>query len=569
MTRKEIAGQLERIAAYMKLRGENKFKVSAYEKAASALEKATGSIEELVSNGLTTIPGIGKGTASVIEEIVETGESSLLRELESEVPAAVVMMSSLRGMSAKRAMSAHADLGVETLEDLERVARDGSLSRVSGFGGKTVALILESIEHRREIGSKVLLPMALEVAGAIADAVRPIQGVRSVHVTGEVRRRHETPESIDIVVEARGVDATTKRLAGAELPGELTIASPGLLRGHVRPDLPVSIHVVTSSRLWATIFETTGSPAFLDSLTAGDDRRIDFQSGRFDDEAEIFEHLGLPVIPPERRELEASRTPAPEILVKRDQILGTFHVHTTWSDGKGTLDEMLDAAADRDLSYVGISDHSQTASYAGGLTPQRVRLQHAEIEGARRKHGIRIFRGTECDILPDGTLDFDDETLSSFDFVVASVHSRFDMPEEEMTERIISALENPWVTFLGHVSGRKLLIRRGYDVDYDRIFRAAAENGVMIEINGAPRRLDLDWPLMERALDAGVHFSIHPDAHSTAALDHVTTGVWNARRGGVPASAVFNTKPVDEVADYLLSRRERAAELTGLHLSAN
>jgi DNA polymerase (family 10) len=279
-------------------------------------------------------------------------------------------------------------------------------------------------------------------------------------------------------------------------------------------------------------------------------------------EEDLFRHARIPLIAPERREnaddlhLKKRRS-----LVELSDLRGTFHVHTTYSDGRNSVLEMLSAARDRDFEYVGISDHSKTAYYAGGLTVERLREQQAEIDDRKREvKPLRVFKGTEVDILTDGAIDYDNDTLATFDFAIASIHSKFAMPKDEMTERILRALDNPFVTFLGHLTGRLLLSRDGYTMDFDRVFEKAGKVGVMIEINGNPRRLDIDWRLVGRALDRGVRFSIHPDAHSIREYSALISGTWAARKAGLSPKEVFNTQSVDAVEEYLKARKKRARQ---------
>lgn len=567
MKRTEVAEALVELARYLEMKGENRFKVGAYERAADAIEAAEDDPETLVREGrLTSIDGIGKGTAAVIEELVRHGRSGYLEEMRAEFPASLLELAELPGVGAKKATQLHAELGIETVDDLVAAIEKGTVGSVSGFGPKTIERVRQGIETWRESRSKVLLPMALEIAGSLVDRIGLLRSVDSVEVAGEVRRRAETVSELVLVVAAKDPRGATEEIVSADLPGHFRAVSGGI-EGTVRPSLSTRIHVVTPREKAASLFFHTGSADLIEALNAGGPATIDREGVRIGrrlrrpkSEEEVLELFGQPYLDPELREsrrvLELGKQA--RRIVERAQIRGTFHVHSTWSDGKDTLDAMVAAAEELGFEYLGISDHSKTASYAGGLDENRVAEQHADLRRIQKSTSMKLFRGTECDILPDGGMDFDDVTLASFDFVIGSVHSRFTMSADEMSERIIRALGNPWVTFLGHLTGRKLLIREGYSVEFERVFDAAAEHGVMIEINGNPRRQDLDWRLMRDALDRGVRFSIHPDAHSTAALEHVTTGVWNARRGLVPTEAIFNTRPVEEVAEHFESRRKRA-----------
>jgi DNA polymerase (family 10) len=325
-------------------------------------------------------------------------------------------------------------------------------------------------------------------------------------------------------------------------------------KGVARNEIDVYFHLAKPQEFGSLLLRTTGSEEFVRALL---DRAGDRPART---EEALFERAGAPWVEPERRETaEDLQRKRPRSLVKLDDLRGTFHVHSTFSDGRNTVLEMVTAARERGYEYVGMSDHSKSAYYAGGLTEERLREQQAEI--ARQERAVkplRVFRGTEADILADGSIDYSDETLATFDFVIASIHSRFGMASDEMTERILRALDNPFVTFLGHLTGRLLLSRNGYTMDFDRVFEKAGERGVMIEINGNPRRLDIDWRLVGRAFDRGVRFGIHPDAHSISEYAALVSGTWAARKGGLSRKEIFNTKRLDEVEDYLAARKKKA-----------
>jgi DNA polymerase (family 10) len=348
------------------------------------------------------------------------------------------------------------------------------------------------------------------------------------------------------------------------------VGPEAVVRGSGPGSLPIELHVVTPKEAPAAIFALTGSAEFLEAFARRASKKKltlegtailrDGKSLQPPDERAVFAAASVGYIAPELREagdtLTAKRRQA---LVDVSHLRGTFHMHTTYSDGRATLREMLDAARVRGLSYAGISDHSKAAAYAGGLTEERLNEQQADIERERASSKeLTIFRGTEADILQDGSIDYGHKTLERFDFVVASVHSRFKLDRDAMTERIVRALTDPFVTFLGHMTGRLLLSRPGYDLDFDRIFETAAKHGVIIEINGSPQRLDIDWRLIPRAASLGVLFAINPDAHSTREMGYLDNGTWVARKGGLAPEQIFNTRPVGEVADYLRARRKRA-----------
>jgi len=322
---------------------------------------------------------------------------------------------------------------------------------------------------------------------------------------------------------------------------------PNTFKGVAQHHVAVYFHIAKPNEFGATLLRTTGSQEFVDAFG-------DIKPAKT--EKDVFERAGAAYVPPERRETaDDLRRKKRRALVKLEDLRGTFHVHTTFSDGRNTVLEMLTAAKTRGFEYVGISDHSKSAYYAGGLTEDGLVEQQAEI--ARQETSVkpmRVFRGTEADILADGGIDYDEKTLKKFDFVIASIHSRFGMSKDEMTERILRALDNPRVTFLGHLTGRLLLAREGYTMDFDRVFEKAGERGVMIEINGNPRRLDIDWRLVGRALDRGVRFSIHPDAHSINEYNALVTGTWAARKAGLSPKEIFNTKTLEEVEEYLSAR---------------
>lgn len=547
-----VARILSEIASYLELSDPNPFRAKAFDKAAQAIEGLEGDLAAMLSSGeLLKVPGIGKATAEIVAGIMETGHSAYLDELRARFPAGIFDLLRVPKLGLRKIGTLHAELGIGSLDELEEAARDGRIAALRGFGPKTAASILQGVEFARMRESKFLLPAGIEVGEILRERLASLPGVERVEVTGSVRRRLEIVRNVNLVV------ATAKRAAVAKkLPSivpDLEDLGGGTWKGRARNEIDVYIHLVSPRELGTALVRTTGSAEFVAALI----ERSPLPEAV--DEKSVFRAAGVAFIEPERREgpEDLGRRRRPK-LVSLPDIRGTFHVHTTFSDGRNSVEEMLAAASNRDWQYLGISDHSPAAHYAGGLSEDRLREQHAEI----RRHEkavtpMRVFRGTEADILRDGSIDYGPRVLARLDFVVASVHSNFKLDRDEMTARMLRALEDPSVTFLGHLTGRLLLSRPGYTIDFDAVFDRAAERGVIIEINGNPRRLELDWRLLRRAADRGVVFSIHPDAHSIAEYEAVVSGLWVARKGGLSPKEIFNTRGVEEVTEWLEARKRR------------
>jgi DNA polymerase (family X) len=545
-----VARTLDEIGQYVALNDPNRFKSRAFERAARAVEGLDEEIGTLVDSGeLYSTPGIGKSIGPMIEEIVRTGSSRYLEELRKQYPPGIFDLLRVPGLGLTKIGALFSKFGIASLDELEAAAREGRLAKLRGFGAKTQAKILEGIEKARRRESHFLLTTGLDVGEWLRQRLAAIDEIVDAEVTGSVRRRLEVIRNVNVAIATKDFDALRKPLA--KVVDRFEEVDETTFKGVARREIDVWFHLATPKDFGETVLRTTGSAEFVEAFfaKAGD------VSART--EQELFEKAGIPFLEPERRETAADLKRKKRVrLVEPADLRGTFHVHTTFSDGRNTVREMLVASRDRGFEYVGLSDHSKAAYYAGGLSEERIREQHREIAAHENDvEPMRVFRGTEADILPDGTIDYDQETLDVFDFVVASVHSRFNMDRDEMTERVLRALDDPHVTFIGHLTGRLLLSRDGYTVDYDRIFDKAADRGVIIEINGNPRRLDVDWRYLGRAVERGVLLSIHPDAHSIAELSHVISGTWVARKAGLSPKAIFNTRDVEEVADWLDARR--------------
>lgn len=557
---------LEEIANYIDLSEKNKFKAIAYRRAARSLETWEGDLGEAVARGeLLSIPGVGKGIAPVVSELVRTGSASYLEELRRQYPAGIFELMRIDALGLKKIGVLYSELGIATIEDLEKACADQTIRKLPGFGKKTEEKICASLVALKETPVRHLLPKGLGIAQRVVELVGRVRNVSHVEITGSIRRRLETVGDVDLLVITNRPKAVADALLGHELLAEAHRKDEHVINAIFRGEMRIDLFVIQPEQLGAAMLLTTGSDAFVESvrtLAAKRDIELTIDNSDYADENALFAALEIAPVPPELRESAAPKRKTARRLIELGDIRGTFHIHTTYSDGRASVYEMLDACRDNGLEYAGISDHSKTAAYAGGLTEDRLVIQQREIEKESASFDtLRVFKGTEVDILQDGALDYAPKTLATFDFTVASVHSRFKMERDEMTERIVRALHDPFVTFLGHMTGRLLLSRAPYQLDVAAVFEAAAKNGVIIEINANPHRLDVDWRYMKQALDAGVVFSINPDAHSVDEMLHLQAGIWHARKGGLEPKHIFNTLEADAVAEYLAARRARAMKL--------
>jgi DNA polymerase (family 10) len=574
MDPRTAAHTLTQIAAHLELRGEKSFKSKAYEQAARALLALdTDDLGALDRAGtLAATRGLGPATLSVVRDLIATGESRYLEELRSTTPSGLLELLDVPGLGIAKIQQLHTELGIDSLDALEAAARDGRLAKLKGFGPKTSERILKGIGFARATGSRQLYPRAVAEARNLLTMVRAHPDVRIVDVAGSVRRHVETCGDIDIVAgttaDPLAVAASFTRAAGVRAVGGADTTSPSITYADgTRLDLTV----VRLRDFPLAFWRATGSAAHVADVVAhlgargftiSGDELLDERDAPvpLESEADLYAHAGLAYVPPEMREAIgevqlAEQDDIPQLITAAD-LRGVLHCHSTWSDGKATVAEMAEAARARGWSYIGITDHSQAAFYAGGLTPAQVDAQHHEIDALNALHpGFRILKGVEADILADGSLDYDSALLDRFDFVVGSVHSRFAMDRTAMTDRVLRALDDPHLTILGHPTGRLLLSRDAYAMDVDAVLAKAGAVGVAVELNADPKRLDLDWRLIPRARAAGACIEIGPDAHSTANLDYVDIGVGMARKAGLTRDGVLNAKSADDVLAFARARR--------------
>ncbi len=542
---------LEDTATLLELVGENPFKARAYSSAAHILEEQGIDIHEAVKfNTLRNVAGIGAGLREAITEYVHTGKLAEYEKLLKEIPPGVLDMTRLRGLGAKKVRSLHIQLGVNSIAELERACREDKLCEIKGFGKKSQETILKAIEMWRSSQGNFHQHKALIDAQAIVDFLKENKAFKNAEISGDLRRRAETVAELYIIAESGNGEKSDEAEEVLKSEFELTEKN-GILEGGHSPmfGIPFVIEITDKKNYVQRLHETTGSEEFLKAFKKkfGED----FLQESFKNEEELYEFLGLQYIEPELREsgdiIELALKNKLPKLIEPKHMRGMLHCHSTWSDGHNSIREMALGAKALGYEYFAICDHSRTASYAGGLTIERVKAQHEEVDKLNVENlGIRILKGIESDILPDGELDYPDDILKTFDIVVASVHSSFTQSREDQTARIIKALKNPYTTILGHATGRLLLSRGGFDVDIEAIIDTAAEFKKIIEINANPHRFDLSWENAKYAKERGVKIAINPDAHSVGELELINLGVGIARKAMLEKSDIVNTLSCDE-----------------------
>src|SRR4051812_17637043 len=576
MDSRSAAHVLSQIGALLEAKGEQRFKARAYAGAARALVALdTDDLAPLIRSGeLAATPGIGPATLSVIRELVETGESSYLDRLREGMPEGILELMRVPGLSVAKVQLIHTELGVQNLEDLERVAQNGQLATLPKFGKKTADKILRGIEVLKRSGHLERFPQAAVEAHMLLSNIEKHPDISRADVAGSIRRHNEVVADIDIVAEC-AQDPVSVADSFARAPGVAKAQSgdePGSIKLRFVDGTHLDMHCVSKDDYPIALWRATGSSAHVDDLAAFADRkgfRISgnslMKSGKrvpLASEDALFAALDIAPIPPEMREgmgevEAASKRELPELLTY-DDLRGVLHCHSDYSDGGATIEQMALAAQERGWSYIGITDHSESAFYAGGVKREKLARQHEEID--RLNAGMkdfRILKGIEADILADGRLDYDSATLDKFDFVIGSIHSRFSMDEDTMTKRVLDAMDDPHLTILAHPTGRLLLSREPYAIRIEEVLEKAAALGVAVELNADPHRLDLDWRYCRRARELGVTIEIGPDAHSTNGLDNVHFGVGMARKAWLEASDVLNARSARDVISFALKRRTK------------
>ncbi len=580
----DVVELLESIARLLELKGESGFKVRAYANAARILAGHPGDIVEMARRGeLRQIEGIGDAIASKVAEYVTTGRLPYFEALRDEFPPEIFQLFEIEGLGAKKIKVLYEKLSVHSIPRLERACLEGRVAELDGFGEKSQAKLLKAIENWRSHVGKYRLGDVYPQALSILEFLREHPDVLLAEAAGSLRRRKEVIHDLDFVVASCNPLPVLE--AFVSMPGVEEVLAHGGTKASVRVanGLQCDLRVVSMAQYPFALAYFTGSKEHNVAVRSLALKRgwslneyelsiADSASSEADappeilEEAGIYHALGLDFVEPELREgrgeIEAARDGCLPRLIEVSNLRGSFHNHTRESDGKATLEEMVEAARELGLDYLGIADHSKSSIQANGLDERRLLAQVEKIRELNEsmRGEFRIFAGVECDILRDGSLDFSDDVLAQLDYVVASVHSAFTMSEAEMTERILRAIQSPYVTMLGHLTGRLLLTREAYAVNIPAVIEAAAETGTIIELNANPRRLDMDWRWWKTARDKGVQCAINPDAHSVQGLQNLFFGVAAARKGWLRREDVINCLPLGQIEAVLASKKRRAAE---------
>jgi len=551
----EVAKLLAEYGRRTALAGGNPYRSKAYLRAAESLAALAEPLARIVAEGrLREIPGVGGAIADIITKLHRTGCHPSLERMRRDIPEGVLEMLSVPGLRPDKVLKLHKQLGIGSLAEVEAAAREDRIKNTKGLGPALQRKVVQGLDIRKAaLGSRHMHRAAELMAAAERNLRRALPNLRRIVPAGDFRRGCELVCDLSLVAE----DAKLED-------------GPELVKTN-----QLSVYLTDSEHFGSSLLLATGSNAHLQQLrTLAEDQGLSLtdrglrrgdKSIAAKTESGIYKALGLQYIEPELREgrgeIALARKHLIPRLVELKDLRGILHAHTDQSDGGNSLEEMAEATRKRGYEYFGVADHSQSARYAGGLSVEQIRQQHAEIDrlNARFDGRFRIFKGIESDILADGSLDYPDEILREFDFIVASIHGQFRMDRELQTERLLRAVANPFVTILGHMTGRQLLRRSGYEVDVEKVLKACADHGGAVEVNANPWRLDLDWRWHQRGLELGCMFSINPDAHSIAELDLMRWGVAMARKGGISADRVLNALDLRRFSQCLADHRNRTA----------
>lgn len=550
-------------AKLLELHGENEFKLRSYTKAVDTIGALERELSELTPKEISELDGIGKSTAVKIGELIERGSFAALDTVMENTPVGVVEMLRLAGFGSKKILVLWKDGGAENVEQVKELCLTGQAAILKGFGDKSQETLLKSanflLKNRGYFRYANIEPTMKALVSSLKEAI----GSDHVSETGEMRRRMEVINVIEIVAAGKSLEQVRDQVNSLDGLEENPLKSgPYTWAGiHQESEANVKVYLTLEENFVARLFQTTGSTSHLGKkLSDGSTLLQLVQNEAYTTESELYKAANLPYIEPELREgvfeIEAAQSGKLPELVKMDDLKGILHNHSTYSDGKNTLREMAEHCRDLGYEYLGITDHSQTAVYANGLQEFRVKEQQEEIKQLNEELSpFKIFSGIESDILSDGSLDYSDEVLSSFDFIVSSVHSGQNMDMEKATDRLITAVTNPHTTILGHMTGRLLLEREGYPVDHKAVIDACIEHNVVIEINASPYRLDIDWRWVHYGIENGLMLSINPDAHKKQGYQDMYYGVLAGRKGGLTPAHTLNSKSLQEIEDWFSKKK--------------
>ncbi len=568
MNNKEIIRQLKLTISLLEVHNENVFKIRSYQNAVMALERIGEPLADMSQEQIADINGVGKSLATTIRSLAETGSFSQLEELQEQTPEGVVRMLEIKGLGPKKVRQIWQELDIVNTEALLEACEQGTLSKVKGFGAKTQDTIRQALLFVEANKGKVRYADLEAAAEALQKALQAKFPEQQVAMCGQYRRRLEIIDTLCLLVAHESPKAVCEFMGALDsVSTDMQKCGPFVWRGAYKAfELTTEVHICKPAQFTNMLFKLTGSATHLRAqLQSGSNLLQVVQEQVYESEEAIYKAAGLSFVPPELREglfeiplAENNKVP---VLLEPADLKGSLHNHSTYSDGKHSLREMAEHCRDLGYEYLGISDHSRTAFYAGGLEVERILQQHEEIDQLNKELApFKIFKGIESDILHDGSLDYPEDVLERFDFIVASIHGNLSMSLEKATERLITAIRNPFTTQLGHPTGRLLLRREGYPIDHRAVIDACAEEGVIIEINANPWRLDLDWRWVQYALEKGVKLSINPDAHEKDGYLHMKYGVLVGRKGGLTAKMTFNALSQAEVEAHFKARKERAAK---------
>lgn len=549
MTNKDVAKSFDFLGKIMELFDENKFKIRSYQNAYMNLRKLEQPLAEMSSEEINALPGIGKAISGKIEELLSTGKMATLERYKEKTPEGILEMLQIKGFGPKKIKVIWEELGVESIGELLYAVNENRLIELKGFGKKTQDALKEQLEYFQRSKNKFHFAAVEAAAEALLAAAEKALPGAMIRLTGALRRKCNVVDGIELLIAS---DEPVDAFFQIDFLEPNEKGSDGF--SHKTTDgIPVKVYTCSKQEQGSKQFRHTATEVFMKAFV---ERHPGMDFKNIPGEEGVFEKAGLAFIAPEMREsswaLELAEKGQLPNLIEAKDIKGVVHAHTTYSDGLHSLREMAEYSKQQGFEYLALTDHSKSAFYANGLQPERVIQQFGEVETLNAELApFRIFKGIESDILNDGSLDYEEDLLAQFDFIIASVHSNLRMEEDKATQRLIAAVENPYTTILGHPTGRLLLSRQGYPIDHKKVIDACAANGVSIEINANPYRLDLDWQWIPYALEKGILISVNPDAHSKQGIHDIHYGILSARKGGLTAEACLNAKGVEAFGQFI------------------